>query len=87
MSEEVDKLREGLRALTIALNQRLNNLEIVADEILKRLEEIETLALKSQMAQARFLSDHEHMIEEIERATQKLSRKCQSPDSGEDKQS
>lgn len=69
---DLDQLREGLRVLTIALNQRLANVEEIGDEMLQRIEELQAAALQNQMNQARFISEHEHMLEQLEETVRQL---------------
>lgn len=69
---DLDQLREGLRVLTIALNQRLANVEEIGDEMLQRIEELQAAALRNQMNQARFVSEHEHMLEQLEETVRQL---------------
>jgi hypothetical protein len=65
-TKEEATLRESLRIMTEVLNERLATLEEVNDTILERTEDLQLAAVQSRANQARFVTEHERMMSQVD---------------------
>ena len=57
---------EGMRAVAVAMNNRLDELQEVNEEVLEHLNNIHAGVVQTKLNQAKFFIDHEKMFERID---------------------